>query len=401
MPAISKIRTLQSVYAWLKTTENWVSRMLSNLPGADVTILTDAILPGSIHVPTFQYLRRSITPLENPQRVWQGRAWNFLLRRAVRLEEQVFGRLLRGHYDLIHSHFSFVGWQNLTLARVARIPHLVSFYGVDYESFPYTEPQWRARYQRLFQEADAFICEGSHGVKILERMGCSAHKLKICRLGVDLQGIPFAESSPGRENGFHFVQIASLTAKKGHGDAIRSFAMALPRLPQGSSFTIVGREGDVKRSDLEGLTKTLGIAESVHFLDGIDFTQLYPFLSQFHAFFHPSCYTSTRDCEGGAPVVLLDAQAVGLPVVSTTHCDIPDEVLDGVTGFLSPEGDVESLAGNLVRMAHLDPETYSKMRQAGRHHIETNFDAKSNSAHLQNIYSEIIGEYTRSRSRKR
>ena len=32
------------------------------------------------------------------------------------------------------------------------------------------------------------------------------------------------------------------------------------------------------------------------------------------------------DCEGGAPIVLLDAQATGLPIISTKHCDIPDEV---------------------------------------------------------------------------
>jgi len=44
------------------------------------------------------------------------------------------------------------------------------------------------------------------------------------------------------------------------------------------------------------------------------------------------------DCEGGAPVSLIEASASGIPVVSTVPCDIPQEVKDGLTGRLLPEG---------------------------------------------------------------
>ncbi len=60
--------------------------------------------------------------------------------------------------------------------------------------------------------------------------------------------------------------------------------------------------------------------------------------------FIPVATLKDMDCEGGAPVVLLDAQATGMPVISTTHCDIPDEVVHGETGLLSPEKDVGALA---------------------------------------------------------
>ena len=63
----------------------------------------------------------------------------------------------------------------------------------------------------------------------------------------------------------------------------------------------------------------------------------------YHVFIQPSCYTATRDCEGGAPLVLLNAQATGMPVITTTHCDIPDEVIHNETGLLTAERDIEGL----------------------------------------------------------
>lgn len=384
------IRTLQNVHAWLKTTENWVARMLANLPDTNVTILSGNFLPRSVHHEGFEYIRRTVSLMENLNRHFAGRAWNLGMRAALSLEDHILGHVLKGRFDILHSHFSFMGWKGMPIAKTMGIPHVVSFYGIDYECLPFTDPSWVKRYQILFREVDAFICEGRHGVDILKNMGCPEHKLQICRLGVDFSNISFPEAPPSREEGFQLIQLASLTAKKGHADAIRAFAIAHPRLPAGSRFTIVGKENDIRRSDLQILAHELGVAEAVEFVDGIDFSKLYDYLRKFHGFLHPSCYTPSRDCEGGAPVVLLDAQAVGVPVVSTVHCDIPDEVVDNATGFLAPEGDVSAIAERIVRLSLLDESRYQAMRKAGRAHVEAYFDAKKNSATLRDIYATAI-----------
>lgn len=92
--------------------------------------------------------------------------------------------------DLIHSHFGPVGWSNLAIAKQFRVPHIVSFYGYDYEKLPHTQPIWRERYTELFEQADIFICEGTHGADVLESLGCPRDKIDVVRLGVDVGSMP-------------------------------------------------------------------------------------------------------------------------------------------------------------------------------------------------------------------
>ena len=53
------------------------------------------------------------------------------------------------------------------------------------------------------------------------------------------------------------------------------------------------------------------------------------------------------DTEAGAPVAILEAQATGLPVISSYHADIPEVVVDGKSALLAPERDAETLAKHL------------------------------------------------------
>jgi colanic acid/amylovoran biosynthesis glycosyltransferase len=71
--------------------------------------------------------------------------------------------------------------------------------------------------------------------------------------------------------------------------------------------------------------------------------------------FNPSQWSEDGDCEGGAPVILLDAQARGLPVIATQHADIPFVVQHDVSGFLVPERDVNALKDAIIRFSQLAP----------------------------------------------
>lgn len=390
------LRVLHSTHAWLKTTENWIARLVGNVPDSENGILTREYLPTA---PLNFPFHRHQWPLANVE-LQQGNSW-YLPWRIYRklsgpLEIRLLCASLGGKYDLIHSHFSFVGWETLPLAKRLGIPHVVSFYGYDYEYLPHSDPSWIRKYRQMFRDVDLFLCEGQHGCQILERMGCSAGKIGVAKLGVNPKDIPFDPIGPGRENGFNLIQIASLTGKKGHEDAIRAVALASRTIPD-ITFTMIGGEGDVRARDLLGLAESLGIRPRVTWKAGIDFTTLHKVLSGYHLFLHPSKYTSDRNCEGGAPVVLLDAQAVGLPIVSTTHCDIPSEVLDGISGYLSEEGDVSGIASNIVKIANLPEESYRSMRAAGRKHVQEEYDAEINGIQLRRIYQALLDSSPRGR----
>ena len=120
------------------------------------------------------------------------------------------------------------------------------------------------------------------------------------------------------------------------------------------------------------------------------YAELYEFLKDYHVFIHPSHYSDAKDCEGGAPVVLLDAQSTGLPVIATTHCDIPGSVVHNKSGLLTPERDVTSLSDSIVRFYHMGQEEYNTFAMAGRKHVEEEFDVKVSAKRLEKLYQCLV-----------
>ena len=103
----------------------------------------------------------------------------------------------------------------------------------------------------------------------------------------------------------------------------------------------------------------------------------------------PSVLASNGDAEGGCPVTVIELSAAGMPVLSSRHCDIPEVVLDGVSGHLAPEKDVEALTDRLEFLV-THPELWPGMGRAGRAHVEVQFNAALQPGRLENIYDELL-----------
>ena len=92
----------------------------------------------------------------------------------------------------------------------------------------------------------------------------------------------------------------------------------------------------------------------------------------------------------GTPLSILEAQAAGIPVVSTIHAGIPDVVLHQETGYLSPEGDVTAMADHLVLIFdHL--ERTRAMGAAAKKRIAENFSMRRHIEALQDILTKAAG----------
>jgi len=132
----------------------------------------------------------------------------------------------------------------------------------------------------------------------------------------------------------------------------------------------------------------LNIENHVQFLGSVDQGEIVNLYHKSHLFVLASVTASSGDREGQA-LVLQEAQAVGLPVISTKHNGIPDGVLDGRSGYLVPEKNVEALAQKINYL--LDhPECWVEMGRRGREFVENKYDTKILGQTLVDLYQQAI-----------
>jgi glycosyltransferase involved in cell wall biosynthesis len=101
------------------------------------------------------------------------------------------------------------------------------------------------------------------------------------------------------------------------------------------------------------------------------------------------CVVGSDGNRDGLPTVLLEAMAVGLPVVSTDVVGIPELVRDGQTGLIAPEGDPEALAAALMRMTD-EAGLRHRLSTAARALIEAECDVSRSAAALREVFAAAI-----------
>lgn len=380
------IRTLQLFSQYLHNEENWAYRLISNIPDSKILVGTDRFLECAFYDQGFEFLRFPFHVFDRPRRNLSERAQNAFISHVLLPFYPGWLARRAAPVDIIHAHFGYTGWKHIKTARLLGAPLVVSFYGADYSRLPNEQPVWRGRYLELFNHAALILCEGRHGLSELVKLGCPPEKISVLHLGVDPADSPHQNRSktPGE---LRLVQIATMREKKGHIFTARAFREALADCP-GMTLTFVGRDAENLRPSIE---QALGEAKGqVRFLDSIDFDRLHDFLKEFHVFIHPSLHAANGDCEGGAPVVLLDAQNAGLPVISTRHCDIPEEVVDGKTGLLVEEKDVAGLAAAISRFYLMNQLEYATFAQQAAAHVRSEYNAKKSAATLRALYDRLL-----------
>jgi colanic acid/amylovoran biosynthesis glycosyltransferase len=285
-------------------------------------------------------------------------------------------RAKRSHPDLVHAHFASGGRTALPLARALKVPLIVTLHGNDVT----VRGRQPDLYRRLGEEASLFICVSKFIRDRALEAGFPAQKLLVHYIGID-RDLFTPSASPVTSQSVLFV--GRLVEKKGCEYLLRALQLVQQKHPR-CELTVIG-DGPLRPS-LEALARDLGV--HCQFRGVQSAAVIRQTLETTRIFCTPSLTAADGDSEG-LGMVFAEAQAMGVPVISTMHGGIPEVVVDRLTGLLTPERDQQALADALSLLL-ADDDLWQQFHLAAPRHIEQCFDLKAQTALLENIYTETI-----------
>lgn len=287
----------------------------------------------------------------------------------------------------IHAHFGFDGVLALPLARKLQIPLVVTFHGYDIRNEDYSNSisgwmhkVYKRRRRLLFEEVKLVIAVSQFIRSKLIEKGCPENKILVHYIGVDTDKFnpePIVQREPV------VLFVGRLVEKKGCEYLIRAIAQVQTVIPD-VELVIIG--DGVLRLDLEELAAKL--LRRYKFLGSQPSDIVRSWMNRALLLAMPSVTASTGDSEG-APIVGLEAQAMGLPIVGSIHSGIPEIVLHGETGFLATERGWKTLAEYIVRLLE-NKSLWQQFSKKGQEQVHNNFNIYTQTRLLESIYEQRV-----------
>jgi glycosyltransferase involved in cell wall biosynthesis len=194
--------------------------------------------------------------------------------------------------------------------------------------------------------------------------------------GLDLDG--FSPNGASRDDPPLVLGVGRLVEKKGFADLVRACS-ALARDGQRFRCMIVGK-GQLA-GELRSLVHRLELADVVELAGPLPRERLLRLYRRASVLVAP-CIVGADGNRDGLPTVLIEAMALGVPVVSTDVTGIPELVVNEQTGLLVGQRDPEALA-SAVRRLLVDRVGAERLARAARQRVERDFDLRENAKQLR------------------
>jgi len=289
--------------------------------------------------------------------------------------------------DIVHARSRAPAWSAYAAARRTRRAFLTTYHGT-YNERTYVKHLYNA----VMAKGDLVIAISQHIADLVPRR----YRIDPSRVRLVPRGIDFEVFDPARVNASRLVQLAQswrlpdgmpvvmLPARLARWKGQLVLVEALARLGRKDIRCLLvgadqGRRG--YRRAIEARIAALGMEAVVHLVE--------------HCNDMPAAYmlsdvvvSASTDPEAFGRV-MVEAQAMGRPVIATDHGGARETVLEGPTGRLVPPGDAGALAAALSATLALDGRVREQLAPLAITHVRANFSKEAMCAKTLAVYGEL------------
>ncbi len=294
-----------------------------------------------------------------------------------------FAYAIRGKEAHVHAHFAF---KAATAAMAAARLNGRSFSFTAHGSATVHEPS-RFSLRSKIRAADFIIAVSDFNKRVMLKLcpELDGEKIHVNRTGIMLADFPYLERETRREGPYRLLCTASLYAIKNHEGLLAACGL-LARRGIDFRLDLVGKDQDDRQRMLEGLAADLDIAERVHFLGLLDHGRIAGLLAD------ADLFVLTSHSEG-IPIAVMEAMAVGTPVVAPRVTGLPELIREGESGWLVDTSRPESIA-EAMELALTDPEARESAARGARETVEAKYDMATNAKKLAGVFLKRLGVET-------
>jgi colanic acid/amylovoran biosynthesis glycosyltransferase len=291
-------------------------------------------------------------------------------------------------FNIVHMHSgpSFF-WDSL---QGISVPKVVSFYGSDI--LRNHRRKYMKRLKRLVHRPYTFVVTSYALSEALKGLGAPNDRIHVIPVGIDLRNFPEQGLITEWRHEHRDCDVSILTVGRlidfKAPQMLPQVARILRDRGLGFKWTLVG-DGPLKGLVSRNVAK-FGVEDCFQFVGSLPFDEVCKLMKDADLMVHNAVVAPDGGREA-LGVVLIEAAAMGLPVVSCRVGGIPEVVLNGETGLLVEQGDLEGMANNALRLAQ-NRELRIQMGMKAMRHARTVFDTARLSELMEDLYDTLIKE---------
>ena len=289
----------------------------------------------------------------------------------IRLIIKTFGKI-----DIVHIHMSsnrsfYRKWFIYKWSKFRKIKTVIHLHGSEFQIFyHYANKPVKRMILEVFESADAIFVVSDRWKTFVSSI-CNNQNIQIIYNGANLE--KYTDSSGGKDR-INVTFMGRLGERKGVFDLLSAFEKIIPLVR--NAHLVLGGDGEVEKARRR--IEENNNQERIHVLGWVSGEKKIEVFKECDIYVLPS-YNE------GLPGSILEAMAVGVPIISTTVGGIPDAVQNDINGYLINPGDVEKLYRKLLVLCQ-DEELRKRMGKESQKIVRDKFN-------IRKIVHDLLEQY--------